>query len=144
MSGFLIDTNVLSEFNKPGGRPDMGVVQWLEATPRDLQFVSVITLAEIQKGIGLLAEGKRRQNLQQWLNGDLENWFSERVLPIDRSVAERWASLLIHCISKGRPLPSIDSLLAATALTHDLVMVTRNVKDFEGTGVKTLDPWITS
>jgi toxin FitB len=141
MSGYLIDTNVLSEFNKVGGKPDTGVQQWLEATPRNRQFVSVITLAEIRKGIGLLAEGKRRENLQQWLTSELEDWFSERILPIDRSVADRWALLLIDCYAKGRPLPSIDSLSAATALTHDLVMVTRNVKDFEGTGVRTLDPW---
>lgn len=141
--GFLIDTKVLSEFNKPVGRPDIGVLQWLETTPRDLQFLSVITVAEVQKGIGLLAEGKRRQQLQQWLSADLEDWFSGRVLPIDRPVADRWASLLIHCIGKGRPLPSLDSLLAATALTHDLVMVTRNVNDFDGTGVKTLNPWET-
>lgn len=97
--------------------------------------MSVITLAEVVKGIGLLT-------------ADLEDWFSGRVLPIDRSVADRpvsdrWASLLIHCIGKGRPLPIIDSLLAATALTHDLVMVTRNVKDFDGTGVKILNPWET-
>jgi len=82
-----------------------------------------------------------RQHLQQWLSTDLEDWFAGRVLPIDRFVVDLWASLLIHCIGKGRPLPSIDSLLAATALTHDLVMVTRNVKDFEGIGVTILNPW---
>lgn len=81
MSGLLVDTNVLSEFNKTGGSPNGGVLRWLEATPRDLQFVSVITLAEIQKGIGLLPEGKRRQQLQQWLNGDLESWFSGVCFP---------------------------------------------------------------
>ena len=71
MSGFLIDSTVLSEFNKPGGSPDIGVKRWLEATPRALQFVFVITLAEIQKGIGLRAEGRRREQLQRWLSDDL-------------------------------------------------------------------------
>jgi toxin FitB len=141
MSGFLLDTNLLSEFNKPGGKPDEGVRRWLASTPKESQFVSVITLAEIKKGIGLLAEGNRRQQLEDWLNADLEAWFSGRVLPIDRPVADRWALLLVRCSGSGRPLPSIDSLLAATALAHDLVMVTRNIKDFEGTGVKILSPW---
>jgi toxin FitB len=130
MNGFLIDTNVLSEYNRPGGSPDAGVLRWLETTHRDLQFVSVITLAEIQRGIGVLAEGKRRSHLQQWLSTELEEWFSERILPIDRRVANRWAELLVYCSGKGRPVPSIDSLLAATALEHGLALVTRNVKDF--------------
>lgn len=141
MSGFLIDTNVLSEYNRPGGAPNPGVMRWLETTHRDLQFVSVITLEEIQKGIGVLAEGKRRNHLQQWLTTELEEWFSGRILPIDRSVANRWAELLIDCSGKGRPLPSIDSLLAATALEHGLTLVTRNLKDFEGIGLTILNPW---
>jgi predicted nucleic acid-binding protein len=96
MSGFLIDTNVLSEYNRLGG-PDAGVKRWLEITDRRSQHVSVITLAEIQKGIELLAEGKRRAQLEQWLTQDLEAWFSSRVLLMD--------------------------------------------KDFEGTGVTTINPW---
>ena len=91
MNGFLIDTNVLSEYNRPGG-PNLGVRRWLETTDRPLQHVSVITLAEIQKGIELLAEGKRRAELELWLRQDLEAWFAGRVLPVDRRVADRWAS----------------------------------------------------
>src|SRR6266704_4642804 len=93
MNGFLIDTNVLSEYNRPGG-PDAGVKRWLEITDRQSQHVSVITLAEIEKGIELLAEGKRRSQLEQWLKQDLEAWFSGRVLSVDRQVAGRWASLV--------------------------------------------------
>src|SRR5260370_40442868 len=78
MSGFLIDTNVLSEYNRPGD-PDAGVKRWLETTARESQHVSVITLAEIQKGIELLAQGKRRASLEQWLKDDLEPWFSGRI-----------------------------------------------------------------
>jgi toxin FitB len=114
MSGFLIDTNVLSEYNRPGG-PDPGVKFWLETTDRQLQYVSVITLAEIQKGIELLADGKRRVQLEEWLRRDLESWFLGRILPVDRRVANRWALLVAKGARTGRPLPAVDSLIAATA-----------------------------
>jgi toxin FitB len=140
MSGFLIDTNVLSEYNRPGG-PDDGVKRWLETTDRLSQHVSVITLAEIQKGIELLAEGKRRAQLEQWLTRDLEAWFSGRILPVDRQVAMSWASLVAEGMRTGRPLPTVDSLIAATALAFDLTIVTRNTKDFEGIGASILNPW---
>src|SRR5689334_10870888 len=125
MTGFLIDTNVLSEYNRLGG-PDPGVRHWLETTDRSQQFVSVITLAEIQKGIHLLAEGRRRAELENWLSQELEVWFSGRILSIDRHVASRWALLVASQVRGGRPLPAIDSLIAATALAHDLTIVTRN------------------
>ena len=129
MNGFLIDTNVLSEYNRPSG-PDAGVKRWLESTDRKSQYASVITLAEIQKGIELLTEGKRRTQLEQWFKQDLEEWFSGRVLSVDRPVSQRWASLIAQSIRRGRPLPTFDSLIAATALVHDLTIVTRNVRDF--------------
>jgi predicted nucleic acid-binding protein len=140
MNGFLIDTNVLSEYNRPGS-PNAGVKRWLETTIRELQYVSVITLAEIQKGIELLDEGKRRAQLEQWLTQDLETWFSGRVLHVDRQVSRHWASLVAQAVRRGKPLPTVDSLIAATALTHDLTIVTRNVRDFDGTGAPTLNPW---
>lgn len=140
MSGFLIDTNVLSEYNRPGG-PDAGVKRWLETMERQSQHVSVITLAEIQKGIELLAEGKRRAQLEQWLKQDLEAWFSGRILPVDRQVAGRWASLVAQGARAGRHLPTVDSLIAATALAYDLTIVTRNTRHFEGIGVPIINPW---
>jgi len=140
MSGFLIDTNVLSEYNRTGG-PDAGVRRWLESTDRSFQYVSIITLAEIQKGIELLAEGRRRTQLEQWLTQDLEVWFAGRVLPIDRRVGMRRASLIAWGTRAGRPLPTIDSLIAATALAYDLAIVTRNTKDFEGIGATIINPW---
>jgi toxin FitB len=140
MSGFLIDTNVLSEYNRPGG-PDAGVKRWLETTDRSSQHVSVITLAEIQKGIELLAEGKRRVQLERWLRQDLEAWFAGRILAVDRQVADRWASLAAQGARAGRPLPAIESLIAATALAYDLIIVRRNVRDFEGIGAPTINPW---
>jgi predicted nucleic acid-binding protein len=140
MSGFLIDTNVLSEYNRPGG-PDSGVKRWLEGTDRQVQHVSVITLAEIRKGIELLAPGKRRTQLEQWLTQDLEAWFAGRVLSVDRRVATRWALLVAQGTRAGRLLPTIDSLIGATALAYDLTIVTRNTKDFEGIGATTINPW---
>lgn len=140
MNGFLIDTNVLSEYNRPGS-PNPGVKQWLETTKRELQYVSVISLAEIQKGIELLPIGKRRAQLEQWFKQELEIWFSGRVLPVDREVASHWASLIAKMMQMGRPLPTIDSLIAATALAYDLSLVTRNVRDFQDAGVATINPW---
>ena len=140
MSGFLIDTNVLSEYNRPRG-PDAGVKRWLETTNRQSQHVSVITLAEIQKGIELLAEGKRRFQLEHWLKQDLEEWFSGRILPVDRTVAARWASLVAQGARTGRRLPTVDSLIAATALAYNLTIITRNTRDFEGIGATLVNPW---
>ena len=140
MNGFLIDTNILSEYNRPGG-PNAGVKAWLETTERQSQFVSVITIAEIAKGIGLLAQGKRRQDLQLWLEHDLESWFEDRILPIDRKVANEWAELMIKCVRMGKPLPAIDSLIAATAIAHGLAVVTRNTRDFASAGATTVNPW---
>src|ERR1051326_1570703 len=98
--------------NRPGG-PDAGVKRWLEITARELQHVSVITLAEIQKGIELLPVGKRRMQLEQWLSQELEVWFADRVLYVNRQVGNRWASLVAQGVRAGRPLPTIDSLIAA-------------------------------
>jgi predicted nucleic acid-binding protein len=141
MTGFLIDTNVLSEYNRPG-TPNAGVRRWLETADRLSQHVSVITMAEIKKGIELLAPGKRRSQLEQWLTEDLESWFGGRVIPVDRLVADRWASLVARNVRTGRPLPTIDSLIAATALFHGLTVVTRNSPDFETAGISTLNPWV--
>ena len=141
MSGFLIDTNVLSEYNRPGN-PNVGVKRWLETTDRESQYVSVITLAEIQKGIELLAEGKRRSQLRQWLEQDLQAWFSGRILPVDRQVAGRWALLLAAGARTGKSLPAVGSLIAATALVYDLTIVTRNIRDFEGIGAKIFNPGV--
>jgi predicted nucleic acid-binding protein len=140
MTGFLIDTNVLSEYNRPGD-PNPGVKRWLETTNRQSQYVSVITLAEIQKGIELLASGRRRTQLENWLADDLETWFSGRILPVDRAVAKCWASLVAQASRIGRPVPTVDSLIAATAIQRDLTIVTRNVRDFDQLGVELLNPW---
>ncbi len=133
---YLIDTNVLSELRRP--RPNAAVAAWVSARPSATLFLSVLTLGEIRKGIEGVADAKRRQALQDWLQVELPTFFAGRLLPIDAAVADRWGRMQAMA---ARPLPAIDSLLAATALEHDLVLVTRNVRDFAGLPVQVFNPW---
>ena len=140
MSGFLLDTNVISELVRP--RPDAAVSSWVAATDENLLYLSVLTLGEIRRGIVLLNNGPRRVVLEAWLDSDLAIRFAGRILPIDEGVADRWGRLAAQVSSKS-PLPVIDGLLAATALHFNLTFVTRNTSDVIGTGVSTFDPWKT-
>lgn len=140
MSGFLLDTNVLSEFSRRG-EPDRLVKQWLEAADTDSLYASVLTFGEIRLGVELLPPSRRRIQLEQWLERDLHEWFEGRILPVDERIANRWGSLRAEAQLKGRPLSVIDALLAATALDHDLTMVSRNVGDFSVVGLSVVDPW---
>jgi predicted nucleic acid-binding protein len=132
---YLIDTNVLSELRRKQPQPE--VVAWFTQRPRQTLYISVLTLGEIRKGIERLAP-VRQQPLLDWLEVELPNYFLGRLLAVDAQTADRWGRLLG---SAGRPLPAIDSLLAATALQHDLTLVTRNTADFEDTGVRLINPW---
>jgi predicted nucleic acid-binding protein len=106
--------------------------------PDNALFVSVLTLGEIRYGIEKLQEEKRRASLALWLERELTAWFGNRVLTLDLEVADRWGYLR----ARHRSLPAVDSLLAATALTHHLTLATRNVKDFvDVEGLKILNPW---
>ncbi|MDP1653317.1 MAG: type II toxin-antitoxin system VapC family toxin [Rhodocyclaceae bacterium] len=133
---YLVDTNVLSELKRKS--PDLGVANWFAQRPAASLYLSVLTLGEIRKGIEGAGSEKRRLALLDWLETDLAAFFLGRTLPIDAAVADRWGRLVA---AAGRPLPAIDSLLAATALEHDLVLVTRNVKDFAGLPVQCFNPW---
>jgi predicted nucleic acid-binding protein len=140
MNGYLLDTNIISEYNRAES-PHPGFVQWMKTTAGTLQYLSVLTLGEIEKGILLLDEGNRRREIQQWFENDLPARFAGRILAIDEDVASSWARLIAPLLKQGRPLPTIDSLLAATALAHDLTFVTRNVRHFAGLQVPVLNPW---
>jgi predicted nucleic acid-binding protein len=140
MSGFLLDTNVLSEFNRRG-EPDPLVKQWLEAADTDSLYASVLTFGEIRLGVELLPPSKRRMQLEQWLDRDLPEWFEGRILPVDQAIADRWGLLRAQAQLKGRPLSVVDAVLAATALQHDLTIVSRNVSDFSVVGLAVLNPW---
>lgn len=139
-AGFLLDTNVISELMK--ARPSGRVVEWVDATPEDLFYLSVITIGEIRKGIDLLDEtDPKRAALQSWLNRDLRVRFAGRWLPFDESVAERWGHLEAVARRQRVTLPTIDAQLAATALHHGLTFVTRNTADIRSTGVPVFNPW---
>lgn len=133
---YLIDTNVLSELKRKV--PDQGVVEWFAQRPSQILYLSMLTLGEIRKGVEGVKDARRRQRLSDWLESDLRQFFYGRILSVDAAVADRWGRLVADA---GRPLPVVDSLLAATALTHDLVLVTRNVQDFAGLPVQLCNPW---
>ena len=133
---YLIDTNVLSELRRK--KPDAQVVNWMQARPRQSLFLSILTLGEIRKGIERVEDALKKQLLNDWLEVELPNYFLGRLLDINAQVADRWGRLLANA---GRPIPAIDGLLAATALQNDLTLVTRNLKDFDGLGVRLLNPW---
>jgi predicted nucleic acid-binding protein len=139
VNGFLVDTNVISEFVKP--QPTPKVIHWLELTDPELLFASVVTLGEIRLGIENLPLGKRRIALEEWLEHGLPNWFESHLLPITKAIADRWARLTIAAKKKGIPVTTVDGLIAATALEHDLAVVTRNETDFTETGVTIVNPW---
>jgi toxin FitB len=138
VSGFLLDTNVISELVRP--KVDLKVRAWVGATDENLLYLSVLTFGEIRKGITALQNASRRVALEAWLDGELALRFANRVLPIDQAVADRWGRLAAQAGSKS-PLPVIDGLLAATALHHNLTLVTRNTKDVAATGVPLFNPW---
>jgi predicted nucleic acid-binding protein len=140
VSGFLLDTNVLSELIKP--RPHGNVVRWVESTDESFLFLSVLTFGEIGRGIAKLRPGARRAALESWLTVELRSRFQGRILPVDDAVAIRWGTVAAVAAAAGGPVPVIDGLLAATALHHDLTLVTRNGSDVAGTGVRVLDPWL--
>jgi predicted nucleic acid-binding protein len=139
MTGYLLDTNCISELVRV--RPEPRVIEWMESVDEGLLYLSVLTLGEIRKGLAGLAPGRRRTQLESWLDIDLRARFSGRVLPIDSEVAERWGSLTARVKRKGVALPIIDGLLAATALHHSLTVVSRNASDFVNAQVPVLNPW---
>lgn len=132
---YLIDTNVLSELRRRD--PDVNVVRWMADRPATTLYLSVLTLGELRKGVEGLPEGNRKRRLLDWLEVELPTFFAGRILPVDATVAVRWGRLLAQA---GRPLPAIDSLLAATALAHGLTLVTRNLRDFQHPDLTVLDP----
>lgn len=134
---YLVDTNVFSELAKP--KSDAQVVEWLRAHESEL-YVSTITIGEIRRGIEGLAAGKRKTALQSWFTG-LCKRMEGRTLSFNTSTAHVWGQLMGKWDKKGLTVPSLDSQLAATAHRHNLVMVTRNVSDFQMTEIKVFNPF---
>jgi len=136
----LLDTNVVSELRKVGdGKADRNVVAWLSGVDAGAFYVSAITLMELQLGILLIERRDVPQGakLRTWMDDHVLAEFSERTLPVDAPVALRCARLHV-----SSPLPERDALIAATALVHGMIVVTRHLADFERTGVPLLNPWV--
>ena len=133
---YLLDTNVLSELRRK--LPNPRVVHWFSQRPATTLYLSVLTLGEIRKGIEVLPDPARRLTLLDWLETRLPAFFAGRILPIDAAVADRWGRMVAQA---GRPVPAIDSLLAATAEQHGLTLVTRNLRDVKGLAVQVINPW---
>jgi len=139
MNGYLLDTNCISELVRI--QPEPSVVAWMEAADETLLYLSVLTLGEIRRGLAGLPQSKRRTHLEVWLETALRVRFAGRILPIDEAIADRWGVLAARAKGKGRSLATIDGLLAATALQHNVTVVSRNVNDFKNTPVPVLNPW---
>lgn len=133
---YLIDTNILSETRK--SQPSPGVAAWITATPPGLMYISVLTVGEIEQGVARIrgrGDSQQAAQFERWLAG-IEAGFADRILPLTLPAAKAWGRQ-----SRTRPLPVVDALIAATAQVHGLTVVTRNVKDYEHTGVQVLNPF---
>ena len=139
MTGFLLDTNCISEVVRI--KPEPRVMAWIEAAEESLLYLSVLALGEVRKGLAALPQGRRRIRLETWLEVELRARFSGRILPIDEAVADRWGLLAAYAKGRGKPLSAVDGLLAATAIHHNLTVVSRNVSDFTNAQVSAINPW---
>lgn len=136
---YLLDTCVLCEPTR--AKPSSRVLSWLAEQSEEALFLSVLTLGEIRKGAALLAVGPKRRALERWLDYDLPERFAGRILEIDVEAVDLWGRMIATAERNGRPLPTLDSLLASTALSRGLTLVTRNTADFAATGAELFDPW---
>ncbi len=135
---YLLDTCVLSEFRKK--LPEPKVLKWVGSQDEDSLFLSAITIGEIEKGICRMAPSKRKRSLMGWLE-DVIYRYDDRILPLDINILREWGSMSAKIEEKGRVIPAADSFIAATARFHDLVLITRNEKDFIDTNIIVLNIW---
>jgi toxin FitB len=136
---FLLDTNVISELAKQA--PDENVVAWLAGADEDQVFLSVVSLAELRRGVELLSPGRRRNRLETWLAEDLIERFEGRVLDVDSPTADAWGQIMARSQKAGQMLAAMDGFFAATAEVHGLTLVTRNTRDFECVEIAIHNPW---
>lgn len=139
MRGFLLDTNCISELVRP--RPEARVVEWIGAVDESILYLSVLTLGEIRKGVAGLPHGKRKTRIESWLDVDLHARFAGRIVPIDAAIANRWGLISAEAKRRGKVLPVIDGLLAATALHLNLTVVSRKASDVLNYQAQVLNPW---
>lgn len=136
---YLLDTNVISELVKH--TPSERVLKWIDNINSEQLYLSVISIGEIRKGVAGIQDPRRQQKISQWLEIELPDYFEERILNIDLTIADRWGQL--QSKTKGHTLPAIDGLIAATAEVHNLTVVTRNIKDFNHLAINIINPWET-
>jgi len=141
VTGWLLDTNVLSELRRP--RPDAKVLRFVSGQTLDLLYVSVVTFAEIRFGIELLEDASRRMELNEWLTHKLRPMFDERILAITEVIMLKWRLLVEEGRKVGHTFAQPDLIIAATALHHGLTVVSRNTGHFERANVPVLNPWTT-
>lgn len=140
MTGWLLDTNVLSELRRP--RPHAKVLQFISGQSLELLYVSAVTFAEIRFGIELLQDASRRMEIHDWLTNTLRPMFEERVLDVTEDIMLKWRLLVEEGRKVGHTFAQPDLLIAATALENGLTVVSRNTGDFERANVPVLNPWM--
>ena len=138
MNGLLVDTNVISELLRPA--PDAHVAEWSQGPARQTLFLERGVDGRASQGVTILPASARRTQLEKSIEAQVPHWFQGRILPVTQAIAERWGELDGIRQLAGRPLNAPDGMIAATALEHDLTVVTRNVKDFAGLGVALINP----
>jgi toxin FitB len=136
---YLLDTCVISEFVKP--KPERRVLEWLNGIDAERVYLSVVTLGEIQRGISEKPASNRRTELEEWLNTALVAQFTDRILSLDGETFLTWGQMTAALKAQGKPMSVMDSLIAATALHHKMVLVTRNVTDFANVDLNIFNPW---
>jgi len=136
---YILDTNVISEL--VASQPDANVTRWIESIDPENVYLSVITVGELKKGIEKLPDSPRKTALEAWLINDLLVRFQDHLLPIDTSVMLTWGALVARMEALGKPMPTIDALIAAITLQSRYTLATRNVRDFEHAGISILNPW---
>ncbi|MFV9691450.1 MAG: type II toxin-antitoxin system VapC family toxin [Desulfobacteria bacterium] len=136
---FLLDTCVISEIIRQ--KPSRKVIKWIKKEDESNLFISVLTLGELHKGIEKLPESKRKEELHNWVENDLKERFGNKIIDIDIQIAMMWGKIQGMTERIGRPMPAIDSLIAATGITYYLTVVTRNTSDMKESRVALLNPW---
>ena len=136
---YLLDTCVISELTKT--KPDKKVISWITNNDEANYYLCSLTFGELYKGVSKLPDSKKRKKLFLWIEHDLKERFAGKILDIDLMVARTWGEIQGASEAVGNPMPAIDSLIAATGLTHDLTVVTRNITDMQQSGVSLFNPW---
>ena len=136
---YLIDTCCISEVTRPN--PDPNVLSWFSGHDESEMYLSVITIGEITKGTEKLPDSGKKSQLHHWVNHDLKERFNYRIIDLTMPEIVKWGRVLANCEKAGTPMPAVDALIVATALVHDLIVVTRNVDDMRPAGVRVKNPW---